>query len=62
VGKGQVGRGGIVKDPQLRAGTAEKVQAHAERLGMRTEGKIDSPILGQKGNHEILMGFRHRLM
>ena len=59
VGKGQVGRGGIVKDPQLRAGAIAKVQGHAERLGMRTEGTIDSPVLGQKGNQEILMGFRY---
>ncbi len=60
VGRAQVGRGGIVRDDRLRQGTAEKVLACAETLGFTRIGLLDSPIPGQKGNREILMGLHWR--
>lgn len=55
VGKGQVGKGGIVRDESLQQGVVEKISLLAESLGCRVAGVIDSPILGQKGNREFLI-------
>jgi len=56
VGKGQVGRGGIVRDDGQRRAVTEKVLACAESLGFQLLGVLDSPVPGQKGNREILLG------
>ncbi len=56
VGKGQVGRGGIVRDDDQRRAVTEKVLACAESLGFQPLGVLDSPVPGQKGNREILLG------
>jgi 23S rRNA (cytidine1920-2'-O)/16S rRNA (cytidine1409-2'-O)-methyltransferase len=58
VGRGQVGRGGIVRDDAKRLAAAEKVVDQARTLGLVCMGTIDSPVAGQKGNREILAGFR----
>ncbi len=58
VGRGQVGRGGIVREEWLRRAATDRVLACAERLGFSRIGVLDSPVLGQKGNREILVGFR----
>ena len=54
VGKGEVGKGGIVKDEQKHAQVIEKVNALAEEIGLINKGLIDSPILGADGNKEFL--------
>ncbi len=60
VGKGLVGRGGIVRDDRLREGAAEKVIACASSLGLELAGRMESHIEGRKGNREILAWFRHK--
>jgi 23S rRNA (cytidine1920-2'-O)/16S rRNA (cytidine1409-2'-O)-methyltransferase len=55
VGKGQVGKGGIVRDEALRLQTVAEVAAFAEALGLRVDGWIESPIAGTKGNRELLL-------
>lgn len=55
VGKGKVGKGGIVRDEALRLQTVEKIQAMAEYLGMKSEGYTRSPITGAQGNVEFLL-------
>ena len=57
VGKGKVGRGGIVRDDKQREAVTEKVIACAAQLGLRLKGVLDSPVRGRKGNREILVGF-----
>ena len=57
VGKGQVGRGGIVRDDAQREAVTEKVIACAADLGLQLKGVLDSPVIGRKGNREILVGF-----
>jgi 23S rRNA (cytidine1920-2'-O)/16S rRNA (cytidine1409-2'-O)-methyltransferase len=57
VGKGQVGRGGIVRDEAQREAVTEKVIACAVHLGLQLKGVLDSPVIGRKGNREILVGF-----
>ena len=60
VGKGLVGRGGIVRDDGLREGAADKVVACAQQLGLELADRMESPIEGRKGNREILAWFRRR--
>lgn len=57
VGKGQVGRGGIVRDDAQREAVTEKIIACAVHLGLQLKGVLDSPVIGRKGNREILVGF-----
>ena len=57
VGKGQVGRGGIVRDDVQREAVTAKVIACAAHLGLQLKGVLDSPVVGRKGNREILVGF-----
>jgi 23S rRNA (cytidine1920-2'-O)/16S rRNA (cytidine1409-2'-O)-methyltransferase len=56
VGKGDVGRGGIVRDDALRARAVDAVIAVASDLGLRLHGRIPSPITGRDGNQEYLIG------
>jgi 23S rRNA (cytidine1920-2'-O)/16S rRNA (cytidine1409-2'-O)-methyltransferase len=55
VGKGEVGKGGIVKDEVKRVAAVERVKGEFESLGLFVKGVIESPILGQKGNVEYLI-------
>jgi 23S rRNA (cytidine1920-2'-O)/16S rRNA (cytidine1409-2'-O)-methyltransferase len=54
VGKGQVGKGGIVRDPAQHEAVCEKVIASVEALGFRTQ-MMESPITGAEGNKEFLL-------
>jgi len=54
VGKGQVGKGGIVRDPELHRAACERVRAAVEALGFRT-ALMESPITGAEGNKEFLL-------
>ena len=58
VGRGEVGKGGIVRDAGLHAQACDRVRAAVERLGFKT-GLIESPILGAEGNREFLLDARH---
>ncbi len=60
VGKGQVGKGGIVRDPALQTQATEKIQTFAGDIGLIPIGLIDSPILGAKGNREFLLYLKRR--
>jgi 23S rRNA (cytidine1920-2'-O)/16S rRNA (cytidine1409-2'-O)-methyltransferase len=57
-GRGQVGKGGIVRDPGLQAQACERVSRRVEELGFRTSF-VESPILGAEGNKEFLLYARH---
>lgn len=54
VGKGEVGKGGIVKDAAKHQEVVEKINNFAESIGLKNQGLIDSPILGADGNKEFL--------
>jgi len=54
VGRGQVGKGGIVRDPALHLEAVKKVSQAVQALGFTTDS-IDSPILGAEGNKEFLL-------
>ena len=54
VGRGQVGKGGIVRDPALHQAACDKVRAAFEGMGYRAN-VIESPITGAEGNKEFLL-------
>ncbi len=58
VGRGQVGKGGIVRDPQLHAEACAKVEDAVRAAGFST-ALMESPILGAEGNREFLLHARH---
>ena len=55
VGKGEVGKGGVVRDPDKRAAAVERVREFAQAAGMSASPAIESPILGPAGNVEYLL-------
>jgi len=57
-GRGEVPRGGVVKSPETRRRVVEEVEAAAVLLGLEPLGRVVSPILGARGNEEVLAGFR----
>lgn len=58
VGKGEVGKGGVVRDPQKHEQVLRKVIARADDLGLWTLGLIRSPLKGPKGNVEFFLHLR----
>jgi 23S rRNA (cytidine1920-2'-O)/16S rRNA (cytidine1409-2'-O)-methyltransferase len=54
VGRGEVGKGGVVRDPAQHARVVEEVNAAARSLGLAVRGVTDSPITGADGNREFL--------
>ena len=54
VGKGEVGKGGVVTDPAQHARVVEEVKRAALGLGLAARGLVESPILGAEGNREFL--------
>ena len=55
VGRGRVGKGGVVRDPALRAEAVAGVRAAAERLGLAVRGEAESVLPGPKGNREVFV-------
>ncbi|MCP4896543.1 MAG: TlyA family RNA methyltransferase [bacterium] len=59
-GREQVGKGGIVRDEEVRRTVIDEVVAKLSDLGLELIGIVESPVRGQKGNLEELAGFRKR--
>jgi len=55
VGKGQVGKKGVVRDPRLHEEVLTKMVHGAQDVGFHTLGLTRSSIRGQKGNQEFFM-------
>ena len=58
VGKGQVGKGGIVRDPVLHQAACDRVAQAVRQFGFQAE-IMESPILGAEGNREFLLYGHH---
>src|SRR6266404_5001946 len=58
VGRGRVGKGGVVRDPGLRAEAVARVRTEAERLGLEVRGEAESVLPGPKGNREVFLRLR----
>jgi 23S rRNA (cytidine1920-2'-O)/16S rRNA (cytidine1409-2'-O)-methyltransferase len=55
VGRGEVGKGGVVRDPVLHARVCEEVSAWLVAHGWEIQGIVESPIKGPEGNVEFLV-------
>ena len=55
VGREEVGKGGIVRDPALHARVCGEVREWLESGGWRVLGIAESPITGTEGNVEFLV-------
>lgn len=55
VGREQVGKRGIVRDPEAQANAVEKVRAKLLELGCHHTDVLESPLLGAEGNREFLL-------
>ena len=60
VGRGEVGKGGIVREPEKHERVVTEINSFAEGLGLHVGGVIDSPILGAAGNKEFLALYEKR--
>ncbi|HXX29092.1 MAG TPA: TlyA family RNA methyltransferase [Myxococcaceae bacterium] len=58
VGRGRVGKGGVVRDEAARAAAVARVRAEVEASGLDVLGVTDSPVLGPAGNREALLAAR----
>jgi 23S rRNA (cytidine1920-2'-O)/16S rRNA (cytidine1409-2'-O)-methyltransferase len=60
VGRGKVGKGGIVREEAKRLRAVDAVRKELGSLGLQTIGLIESPLPGQKGNREYLICLRKK--
>jgi len=58
VGKRNIGKGGVVRDPDLHAEVIEKLSDFFTKKHLFIEWVIPSPILGPKGNREFFMSLK----
>jgi 23S rRNA (cytidine1920-2'-O)/16S rRNA (cytidine1409-2'-O)-methyltransferase len=58
VGKENVGKGGVVRDPSLHQSVVERILSVCSEMGLHCEEVVESPILGPKGNKEFLLHLR----
>lgn len=59
-GREHVGKGGIVRDEAVRAAVVERIaDFFGAQPGWRVAGTMPSPIAGQSGNAEFLIGARY---
>jgi 23S rRNA (cytidine1920-2'-O)/16S rRNA (cytidine1409-2'-O)-methyltransferase len=55
VGKGQVGKGGIVRNPDLHAEVLQGILQQVGRMGFLVQGLMKTSVRGQKGNREFFV-------
>lgn len=59
-GREDVGKGGVVRDPQVHERVLDQVRQAADTIGFETVAVIPSPLLGPAGNREFLAHLRLR--
>lgn len=60
VGRGEVGKGGIVRESEKHERVVAEVNSFAESIGLAVMGTIESPIRGAEGNKEFLAMYARR--
>jgi 23S rRNA (cytidine1920-2'-O)/16S rRNA (cytidine1409-2'-O)-methyltransferase len=60
VGKGKVGKGGVVRSAEEHARVINEIKDAASALGLTSQGITESPLLGPKGNKEFFMYLKTR--
>ena len=62
VGRGAVGKGGVVRDASQHEEVVARIRRLSEELGCQVLGVTESPILGPKGNREFLIHLKKGLV
>jgi 23S rRNA (cytidine1920-2'-O)/16S rRNA (cytidine1409-2'-O)-methyltransferase len=57
-GRGQVGKGGVLRDEERRRAVVDRVVAEIEALGLECQGTFESPLPGAEGNRETFALFK----
>lgn len=55
VGRGEVGKGGVVRDQGKHQQVLDRISRFAESIGLKVRGTMESPLLGPKGNREFFI-------
>jgi 23S rRNA (cytidine1920-2'-O)/16S rRNA (cytidine1409-2'-O)-methyltransferase len=55
VGKGEVGKGGVVRDKRKHRQVLDRLSRFSESIGLKVRGTMESPLLGPKGNKEFFI-------
>jgi 23S rRNA (cytidine1920-2'-O)/16S rRNA (cytidine1409-2'-O)-methyltransferase len=55
VGRGQVGKGGVVRDPELHRLVVREIEQFCQKEGMEVRGVKEASLLGPKGNREFFI-------
>jgi 23S rRNA (cytidine1920-2'-O)/16S rRNA (cytidine1409-2'-O)-methyltransferase len=55
VGKGKIGKGGVVREPDLHESVVADLKIFCTQSGWSVQGVVPSPILGPKGNREFFI-------
>ena len=55
-GRGEIGKGGVVRDPEVHHRVCGEAAAWVDTQGWRVLGVVESPITGPEGNKEFLLG------
>jgi 23S rRNA (cytidine1920-2'-O)/16S rRNA (cytidine1409-2'-O)-methyltransferase len=55
VGKGEVGKGGVVRDHRKHRQVLDRISHFSESIGLKVRGTVESPLLGPKGNKEFFI-------
>ena len=55
VGRGKVGKGGVVRDPALHAAVLDELEAFARSIGLAVRARHPSPVVGPAGNREFFL-------
>jgi 23S rRNA (cytidine1920-2'-O)/16S rRNA (cytidine1409-2'-O)-methyltransferase len=55
VGKGEVGKGGVVRDSGKHQQVLDRISRFSESIGLKVRGTLESPLLGPKGNREFFI-------
>ncbi len=58
VGRADVGKSGVVRDPEKIRAAVESVETFAHDCGLEVLGELESPITGPKGNREFFLHLR----
>ncbi len=58
-GKERIGKGGIVRDPAVRADIVKEIELFFSQRGYYIDDIIESPVKGQKGNVEFIIAMRY---
>ncbi len=59
-GKQYIGKGGVVKDPEVREKVIEDIKGFFQERGYRFNLVVPSPVLGPKGNMEYILSLNYK--